>query len=41
MAGLSLKFPSINQLITLAIAMVILFFIVKLLPESVKQWFRV
>ena len=41
MAALGLKLPSINQLITLAIAMVILFFIIKLLPESVKVWFRV
>lgn len=41
MAGVSLKFPSVNQLITLAIAMAILFFLLKLAPESVKSLFRV
>lgn len=41
MAGVSLRFPSLNQLITLAIAMVILFFILKLLPENVRALFRV
>jgi len=41
MAGVSLRFPSLNQLITLAIAMVILFFLLKLAPESVRSLFRV
>ena len=41
MAGLSLKFPSANQLITLAIALMILMFVLKLAPESVKSLFRV
>ncbi len=35
------KIPSINQLISMAIAIVILFFLVKLLPENLKQWFKV
>lgn len=35
------KIPTINQLISMAIAIVILFFLVKLLPETVRQWFRV
>lgn len=35
------KLPSLNQLVTLAIALVILFFLIKLLPESVKGLFRV
>ncbi len=41
MAGMDLKVPSINQLMQMAIAIVILFFVVKMLPEAVKQWFRV
>ncbi len=41
MAGLQLKVPSVNQLITLAIAMAVLFFILKFLPEQVKAWFRI
>jgi len=39
--GLSLKPPSLNQLITLAIALVVLMFVLKLLPESVRRLFRV
>jgi len=35
------KLPSFNQLITLAIALVILFLIVGFLPENVKKFFRV
>jgi len=35
------KVPSINNLISMAIAIVILFFLVKLLPENIRQWFRV
>ncbi len=35
------KVPTINQLVSMAIAIAILFFLVKLLPETVKQWFRV
>jgi len=41
MAAISPRLPSINQLITLAIAMVILFVILRFLPENVKTWFRV
>lgn len=41
MAGLSLRFPSLNQLITLGIALVILFFVLRFLPESIKGLFRV
>ena len=39
--AISPKLPSINQLITLAIAMVILFFLIGFLPESIKRFFRV
>jgi len=35
------KIPSLNQLITLSIALVILFFIVGMAPESIKRFFRV
>jgi len=36
MAGISLKVPSLNQVITAAITIIVLFFIVKLvMPESV------
>jgi len=41
MAAVSLKLPSLNQLITLAIAMAVLFFLLKLAPESVRSLFRV
>ena len=41
MAGFGLKVPSVNQLITLAIALAVLFFLLKFTPETVKQWFRV
>ncbi len=41
MAGLQLKVPSINQLITLAIALVVLFFALKFVAENVKRLFRV
>lgn len=37
----SLKLPSLNQLITLAIALVILFLILGFAPENVKKFFRV
>lgn len=36
-----LKIPSANQLITLAIALAVLFFLLKFAPEQIKQWFRV
>lgn len=36
-----LNFPSINQIITIAIAMAIVFFALKMMPESVKSIFRV
>jgi hypothetical protein len=37
-----LKIPSIRQLITLAISMLVLLFIIRLVvPENIKQWFRV
>ena len=41
MADVSLKFPSVNQLLTLAIALAILMFLLKLAPESVRSLFRV
>lgn len=39
--AISPKLPSVNQLITLAIALAILFLILRFLPENVKTWFRV
>jgi hypothetical protein len=39
--ALDLKIPSINQLITLAIALVVISFVVKLLPVSVQNLFRI
>ncbi|MHC4397821.1 MAG: hypothetical protein ACYS1A_19425 [Planctomycetota bacterium] len=41
MAGLNVKLPSVNQLITIAITLAVLFFILRLLPENVRTWFRV
>jgi len=37
----ALKLPTINQLISMAIAIVLLFFVIRMLPEQVKTWFRV
>ncbi len=36
-----LKIPSIRQLGMLAVSMLILLFILRMLPENIKQWFRV
>ena len=41
MAGISPKLPSVNQIITLMIAMVIISFVVKMLPSSVQNLFRI
>jgi len=36
------KIPSIKQLITLAISMLVLLFVIRMVvPENIKQWFRV
>lgn len=35
------KLPTVNQLITLAIALVFLFLIVGFMPENIKKFFRV
>ena len=35
------KLPTLNQLITLAIALVILFLVLGFAPENVKKFFRV
>ena len=37
----ALKLPTLNQLITLAIALVILFLLIGFAPENVKKFFRV
>jgi hypothetical protein len=39
--SLSPKLPTINQLITLAIALVVISFVVKMLPVSVQNLFRI
>jgi len=39
--AVDIKLPNLNQLITLAIALIILMFVLKLLPENVKTLFRV
>jgi len=39
--AINLKVPSVNQLITLAIAMAVLFFLLGFMPESIKKFFRV
>lgn len=36
-----LKIPSIRQLVTLAVSMLVLLFILRMLPENIKSWFRV
>ena len=39
--GLSPKLPTINQIITLMIALVIISFAVKMLPANVQNLFRI
>lgn len=39
--GLALKPPTLNQIITLMIALVIIGFVVKMLPEQYRAYFRV
>lgn len=39
--GLKLVPPNLNQIITIAIAIVILGFIVKMLPEQYRSYFRI
>ena len=41
MAGLSLRIPSINSIVTLAVTLAALLFLLRLMPENIKQWFRV
>jgi len=36
-----IKLPRLNQLIMLTISILIILFIVRLLPENIKKWFRV
>jgi len=37
----AIKLPTVNQLITLAIALVVLFLILGFAPEGIKKFFRV
>jgi len=39
--AISPKIPSLNQLLTLVIAIAIIFFVMRMAPESIKQYFRV
>ena len=39
--AISPKLPTVNQLITLAIAWVIIVFVAKMLPASVQNLFRI
>ena len=39
--ALSPKLPTLNQLITLAIAMAIIMFALRFAPENIKSFFRV
>jgi hypothetical protein len=36
-----IKLPSVHQLITLTIAISIIFLVMRFAPESIKQYFRV
>jgi len=38
---MGLKVPSVNQLITLAVAMLVLSFVMKFLPENIRALFRI
>jgi len=38
---MKLSVPSVNQVLAMAITMVVVFFILRFLPESVKGLFRV
>lgn len=39
--AISPKLPTINQILTLAIALVVISFVVKLLPTNVQNLFRI
>lgn len=39
--GIGLKVPTVNQIITLMIALVIIGFVVKMLPEHYRAYFRI
>ena len=39
--SISPKLPTINQIITLAIALVIISVVVKFLPANIQAWFRI
>ena len=39
--AISPKLPTLNQLITLTIALAIVMFALRMAPESIKQYFRV
>jgi len=38
--AISPKLPTVNQLLTLMIALAIIFFALSYAPESIKKWFR-
>lgn len=39
--AISPKLPSLNQLLSLAIALAVLSFVLRLLPENIKSLFRI
>jgi len=39
--AISPKLPTINQILTLMIALVIIGFVVKMLPDQYRQYFRI
>lgn len=41
MAGIGVRIPTFNQIITLAVTMAGLLFILRFFPENIKSFFRV
>ena len=39
--GLSPKVPTVNQIITLMISLIVISFVVKLLPSNIQQLFKI
>lgn len=40
MNGVRMRLPTINQVISLAVTLAALLFVLRLMPENFKRWFR-
>ena len=41
MAGIGVKLPTMNQVISLAVTLLVLLFVLRFMPEQFKTWFRI